>query len=132
MDTLPNDRLGRVRAAIAVLMSVAAATLALASTIHFGVRLGVRDPFPDAAIPEAVLAVIVAGGVLAVVSRRAAWPVALTTTLITIVGVLFGLSVTLRSARSGDVAYHVSLLVILVVTLCILVTPAGRRSLGRG
>ena len=128
--------MGPLRRVIAALMAIAAVTLALASTVHFGVHLGVgqlaiHDPFPGAAIPEAVIAFVVACGVLAVVSRRAAWPVALGTTLFAIVGVLFGLSLTLGSARTGDVAYHVSLLVVLVVGLCLLVTPAARRALRR-
>ncbi|HEX4212294.1 MAG TPA: hypothetical protein VIA06_03070 [Candidatus Dormibacteraeota bacterium] len=136
MDTLSNSRTGALRGSIAALMAIAAVTLALASTIHFGVRLGagqlaIHDPFPGAAIPEAVIAFVVACGALAVIGRRAAWPVALGTTLFAVAGVLFGLSITLGSARTGDVAYHVSVLVVLVVTLCLLVTPAARRALRR-
>ena len=135
MDSLSNSRMAALRGAVAALLSVAAVTLAIASTVHFGVRvelgpLAIHDRFPDAAVPEAVIAFVVACGVLAVISRRAAWPVALGATVFAIVGVLFGLSVTLGSARTGDVAYHISLLLVLVVALCVLVTPAARHALG--
>jgi hypothetical protein len=133
MDSLSTSRTGTLRHCIAGLMALAAVTLGVASTIHFGVRLGmIHDPFAGAAIPEAVIAFVVACGCVAVIVRRAAWPVSLGTTLFALVGVLYGLSVTLRGDRTGDIAYHLSLLVVLVVTLCLLVTPAARGALRRG
>jgi hypothetical protein len=112
-------------------MALAAVTLAAASTVHFGAALGpIRDPFPDAATPEAVIAVIMACGLVATLVRgRAAWPIALATTLVAVVGVCYGLSVTLGGPRTGDVVYHLSLLAVLLATLGLLVMPPGRAAL---
>jgi len=46
--------------------------------------------------------------------------------------VVLGLSIVLSSSagRSGDIVYHVSLLVLLVLTLVLLLTPAARRTWG--
>jgi len=121
-------------------MSVAAVTLALASVIHFGVALplGVAtlsDHFPNAAIPEAVIAVILLAGVgISMVRPAAAKPVALATTAVATLGVLFGLSVTVRGPQHGDVAYHVSVLAVLLLTLGMLLwlhSPASSAGLHR-
>jgi hypothetical protein len=125
----------QVSSAVAALQSVAAVTLALASVVHLGVviPLGlttVRDPFMGAAIPEAVLAIALGAGVLGVLTRwTASWPLALGTGLFALLGVLYGLTVTVGGPRTGDVAYHFTLLGILVVTVAVLLTPAGRRAL---
>jgi hypothetical protein len=48
------------------LLVVMAITLATASTIHFGVAVaGVDDPFPGAALPEAIISVVVLAGAAA-------------------------------------------------------------------
>jgi hypothetical protein len=67
-----------------------AITLALASAVHFGVALPlgfitIHDPFSGAAIPEAVLAAIVAAGSLCVLTgiRRAWWIGVAATTMTT-------------------------------------------------
>ena len=119
-----------MRVVIGVLLTVGAVTLGLASAIHFGVPLIVQDPFAGAAIPEAILAFILAVGAAAVWSRHgAAWGVALGTTLFTLAGVGFGFSLTLASARSGDIAYHAALLTLLVTAALLLLTPVARRTL---
>ncbi len=108
-------------------------SFAMASIIHAGVAipLGVttlRDPFPGAVVPEAVIAVVVAAGAVAVLTRRpAAWGIALLATLFGLLGTAYGLTVTLGSARTGDVAYHVGILVVLAVTLGLLLMPGRRR-----
>jgi hypothetical protein len=113
-------------------MAVAAVTFWIASAIHFGARIPLgfttlHDPFPGAAIPEAIIGVVVASGVLAIAERwRANWGIAVGTTLFAIVGTLYGLSVTLGSGRSADIAYHVSVLVVLIVTLCLLIAARAR------
>jgi hypothetical protein len=118
---------------IGALMLAAAATLAVASVLHFGVAipLGVAtisDPFGAAAIPEAVIAVVVAIGAVTVLTRSAvAWWVALLATLFALLGTAYGLTVTVRRGQAGDVAYHLSLLAVLVVTTGLLLT--SRRAL---
>ena len=138
MPSRPNTSGSQVSSAVAALLSVAALTLALASVVHFGVviPLGVttvHDAFMGAAIPEAVIAVVLGAGALSVLThRRASWPLALGTALFALLGVLYGLTVTVGGSRTGDVAYHLTLLGILVVTVGLLLTPAARRALRTG
>jgi hypothetical protein len=103
-----------------VLLSVAAVTLAIASVVHFGVAIPlgattISDPFAGAAIPEAVIAVVVAVGAVALLARwgAARW-LAPATTLFALAGTLYGLTVTLRRGEAGDIAYHLALLTMLV------------------
>ena len=55
-----------VRFVVGVLLSVGALTLGLASAIHSGVPLLVQDPFAEAAVPEAILAFVLAVGAVSV------------------------------------------------------------------
>ncbi len=122
--------------AVGILLGLAAVAFATASVIHFGVAVPVgvvtvSDPFPGAAVPEAVIALVVAAGVLTVLTRRpAAREIALLTTLFALLGTSFGLTVTLRSTRTGDVAYHLGILALLLVILGLLLVPGRRRLLG--
>lgn len=51
------------------------------------------------------------------------------TTLFALLGTVFGLGVTVASSRMSDVVYHVTVLVMLAVTLgLLLLPPSGRRS----
>jgi hypothetical protein len=116
-----------VKDLLGVFLTVGAVTLGLASAIHSGVPLIVQDPFPGAAIPEAILAFVLAVGAAGVWSRiGAAWGVALATTLFGLAGVGFGFSLTVGSGRTGDIAYHASLLAVLVAAALLLLTPAAR------
>jgi hypothetical protein len=125
--------------AIAGLMLVEAVTLAVASIVHFGlvIPLGVatlNDPFAGARIPEAIIAVVLAAGAVSLLTPWAgAWWSALATTVLAIVGVLVGLRFVLFGtvARPGDLVYHGSLLVLLLVTLVLLLRPETRRPLRR-
>ncbi|TAN24772.1 MAG: hypothetical protein EPN30_06500 [Actinomycetota bacterium] len=119
------------------LMVVVALTLAVASTIHFGVELaGIDDPFPGAALPEAIIAVVVfAGAVAAVLSVPRAWGWALGTTIFAIIGFLVGLRFTLFGGRpivSGDVVYHLAGLLILIVTAVLLLSRPGHEAFRKG
>ena len=121
-----------IRIVLGMLLTVGAVTLALASLIHFGVPVLIEDPFSSAAIPEAVLAVVLAVGAASVWSRVGpAWVVAVVTTLFGLAGVSFGFSLTVSGPRTGDIAYHVGLLAVLVTAALLLVTPAARRTLRR-
>jgi hypothetical protein len=110
-------------------MVFAAVTFAVVSTVHFGVDIPlgfttVSDSFPGAAPPEAVIAAVVAIGAAAVLTRQAkSRAIALGTTGFAILGTAFGLTITLNSTRTGDVAYHLSILVALLVTLALLLVP---------
>jgi hypothetical protein len=101
-------------------------TFAIASVLHFGVL----ESFIGAAIPEAIIAVVLAGGAIAVLrGGGGAWWLALATTVFALAGVVIGLSVILRShvSRPADLAYHAGILVALVITVVLLVTPEVRR-----
>jgi hypothetical protein len=108
--------------AAGVLLAVAAVTLAVASLLHFGVAIPlggttISDPFAGAAIPEAVIAVVVAAGAVAALARLplARW-LAPAATLFALAGTLYGLTVTLRRGEAGDIAYHLTLLTMLVAS----------------
>ena len=124
-----------VSTTIAGLMLVEAVTLAMASIVHFGVviPLGVvtlDDPFAGARIPEAIIAIVVAVAAISLLTGWAgAWWLALLATLFAIAGVLVGISIVLSGtvSRAGDLVYHSSLLVALLLTVGLLATPAARR-----
>jgi hypothetical protein len=108
--------------AAGALLAVAAITLAVASLLHFGVAIPlgattIRDPFAGAAIPEAVIAAVVAAGAAATLGRLplARW-LAPAATLFALAGTLYGLTVTLRRGEAGDIAYHLTLLTMLVAS----------------
>lgn len=114
-----------VRRTIPALMTIAALTLLAASAIHSGL-LGPIDPFAGAAIPEAVIGVVL--GIAAVVawSSSGAWVIALAATLFAIAGTLFGLTITVPRGDPGDVVYHLSLLGILAIVVGLLVAQRRR------
>jgi hypothetical protein len=121
--------------AICGLMALATVSFALASLVHFGIVLPLRlvtldDPFPGAAIPEAVIAIVLGIGTATVIGGQAKrWRVASVATVFAILATLYGLSVTLGSSRTGDVTYHVFVLVLLLVILVLVLLPQGKRSL---
>jgi hypothetical protein len=111
-------------------MLVEAVTFAIASVLHFGVA----ESFIRAAIPEAIIAVVLGTGAVALLRRGAgSWWLALSTTLFALLGVIIGLSVILggRVSRPVDLAYHVGILVALVITVVLLLTPHFSRALRR-
>jgi len=124
---------------IAGLMLVEAVTLGIASIVHFGVviPLGVvtlDDPFAGARIPEAIIAIVVGVAAICLLTGWAgAWWLALAATLFAIAGVIVGVSVVLFGtvSRPGDLVYHFSLLVALLVTVALLFTPAARHAIRR-
>ena len=124
---------------IAGLMLVEAVTLGIASIVHFGVviPLGVvtlDDPFAGARIPEAIIAVVVGVAAISLLTRwPGAWWIALAATIFAIAGVLVGVSIVLSGtvSRTGDLIYHFSLLVALLVTVALLFTPAARHAIRR-
>ena len=121
--------------AIRGLMVVATGAFAVASMIHFGVAIAlgpvtIADSFAGAALPEAIIAGALAlGSIGALAHWRAAWGLALATTLFSLLVTLYGLTVTVRSSRTGDIAYHIAILVLLAVIAGLLLLPIGRCSL---
>ena len=121
----------------AILMLVAAITLAGASAIHFGVSVDVgsisaHDPFAGAALPEGVHAVIVAAGAVWVLAGMPnSWGVGVAAAVVGLLVVLFGMSITIRGGRTGDIAYHVTVFVILLLAALQLVRSRRRSKIVR-
>ena len=106
---------------IAVLMCFVAATLAAMSFLHLsGILAGGTKPFDPsgAGVAEAVICLVLSYGATGLLRT---WPraqkVALAATGFAIVGFIIGLRFTLEGGDAIDVAYHLSVLPILLVTL---------------
>ena len=98
---------------IGLAMVAEAATFAVASAIHFGTG------FTQAAIPELVIAAVLAAGSSAVLTQRAhAWGTAVATAAFATFGTMVGLAI-IASGRQDlpDLIYHASILTALVITL---------------
>jgi hypothetical protein len=109
------------RLAVAVLMTLEASSLVVVSAVHLS-----RSK-PNAGIPEAVICVVLTAGAVAVYRAVPSWRTAALGTLgLAIAGFLLGLSVTARGNSLGDVAYHATVLPILVGTLALAMPGAGR------
>lgn len=114
-----NPRRSTAPRIIIPLMVLTAITLLVASTIHFGPQLpfggfGIADQFDSAAVPEATLGILLALGAAYLASGRSgSREMALAATIFTLLLALFGLSLTLPMARTGDVVYHIVLVVLL-------------------
>lgn len=128
-------RWGPLSVVLCALMLVATVAYALAAIIHSGIEIAlgpitIDDPFPGAAIPEAVIAVVLGIGALSILVRwRGRWWMALVASLFAFLLTVYGLTVTVRSARTGDVTYHIVALALSGVIVVLLLLPTGRRSL---
>jgi hypothetical protein len=115
---------------VAAVMGLIALTLAVASLVHLaGDVRGRSDLFDaaDAGIAEAVIAAALAGGAVTMlrVPHRAR-TVGLATLGFATLGFLVGLSITARAGHLPDIAYHASMLPMLVGSLIVLGrTPSG-------
>jgi peptidoglycan/LPS O-acetylase OafA/YrhL len=107
------------RRGIAALMVVGAASLAVASALHLSGADG--NDATAAGVAEAVICVVLLGGAIAY--RRVPWgrTAALAATGFAILGFCYGLSLTVRGGDVGDVAYHATVLPLLIVTLILII-----------
>lgn len=111
MSTYPENR------QIVVLMALQASSLAVMSFLHLtGILAGEVDR--GAGIAEATICVVLTYGALAV-SRRSphARSTATATLVFAIAGFLIGLSFTISGGDAIDIAYHATVLPLLLVTL---------------
>lgn len=140
MDDYLMQEPSRTPRVVGGLMLLEALTFAAASTLHFDITLSLGfitihgESFIGAAIPEAVIAGVLLGGAIGVLaSPRGAWGLALTTTLFAVGGVIVGLNFVLRTAssRPGDVVYHIAILIALLITVGIAITPTARKAMRR-
>jgi hypothetical protein len=111
----------RVRPPIAILIGLEAATLAIMSILHLtGILAGGTRPFrpTDAGIAEVVICGVLLGGAAALVRDPLRGRlIALAALAFAIVGVIVGLSFTVRGGDAIDIAYHATLLPVLLITL---------------
>lgn len=114
---------------IGAVMGFAAATLAVASFVHLVGDVHGRSDFnPDAAgIAEAIIGAALACGAIALV-RAPAWgrAVALAATGFAIFGFVVGLTFTARAGDIPDIAYHSTMLPVLIGSLTVLLRTANR------
>jgi hypothetical protein len=111
------------RLAVAVLMTLEAASLVVVSSVHLS-----RSE-SHAGTAEAVVCVVLAAGAIPVYRAAPSWrSAALGTVGFAIAAFLLGLSVTSRGDSIGDLAYHGTVLPLLVGTLA-LAMPASTRGL---
>ncbi len=108
----------------AMLMGFEAGTLAVIATLHLtGVLGGGHRPFRpvDAGIAEAITGLVLVYGVTVLVRRaRHAHGIALATIVFAIVSFIVGLTFTLRGGDAIDIAYHATMLPLLLLTLILL------------
>ncbi|TMF98862.1 MAG: hypothetical protein E6I10_04050 [Chloroflexi bacterium] len=119
MNANPVSRTNASLILVGRLMLAEAVTFAIASILHFGVA----ESFIDAAIPEAIIAVVLGAAAIAVMRRGAgSLGLALAATLFALAGVIIGLSVIIGGpvSRPIDLAYHATILVALVGTVVLL------------
>src|SRR5207247_10337070 len=98
MNASPVPAANRNLTLVGRLMLIEAVTFAIASILHFGVA----ESFIGAAIPEAIIAVVLGAGSIAVIRRgTGSWWIGLAPTLFALAGVVIGLSVALGGLCSG-------------------------------
>jgi hypothetical protein len=123
---------GDVHAVVGVLMGVEAASLAVMSFLHLrGGLHGGSSPFrPSAAgIAEAIIGLALVAAVVTVWwAPHRARPIALGAVGFAIVGFVVGLNFTIRGGNATDIAYHATVLPVLVLTLVLLLRRQVHRS----
>jgi hypothetical protein len=115
--------------AVAAVLTLISVSLAVAAILHLtGQVRGRAKPFDsgDAGIAEAIIGAVLAGGSIAIYrNARRARTIGLTVTVFAIVGFIVGLTVTTRAGRWPDIAYHLTILPLLVGSLLILLRATG-------
>jgi hypothetical protein len=128
----PQQQAGVDRRYAAVMLA-AAATFGIASYLHLDGRIPLGfttitgEHFGRASVPEAIIGAVLAAGAAAVtMAPRRARAAAQGTVGFAVLGVLAGLGFVLTSARphiAADLAYHLSVLVVLLAALLALARP---------
>jgi hypothetical protein len=128
----PQTQQAGVDRRYAVVMLAVAATVGIASYLHLDGRIPLGfttvsgEHFSRVSVPEAILGVVLAAGAVVVtVAPRRARAVALGAVGFAVLGVLGGLGFTLISSPhiAADLAYHLSVLVVLLAALLALARP---------
>jgi hypothetical protein len=121
----------QLRQPIAALIGFEASTLALMSLLHLtGILAGGTRPFSrtDAGIAEAVICVVLVGGAAALAGGSPSGrTVARGAVGFAILGVIAGLNFTIQGGDAVDIAYHATLLPLLLITLAALLRGGSAR-----
>ena len=114
-------RTGNRQRPIAFGMGLEAATLAVMALLHLAGSLGgslSSFSAPDAGVAEAVIFIVLAYGATGLMKGKPrARAVAIAATVFAIAGFVVGLSETVRGGQALDIAYHVTMLPLLALTL---------------
>jgi hypothetical protein len=115
----------RVEPAVAAVLGGVAVSLAVAAALHLAGRVQGRGaPFDadDAGVAEAVIGAVLLGCAVAMVRLpRRARAIGLAGTGFAVAGFLIGLTMTARGGHWPDIAYHLTVLPILIGSLAVLV-----------
>jgi hypothetical protein len=115
---------------VGALMALEAGSLAVASALHLSGQVHGRSaPFDadHAGVAEAIIGVVLAVGALTMFrSPLRARAVGIVATGFGVIGFLVGLSMTARGGDAPDIAYHLTVLPLLVVSLVVLLRSDGR------
>jgi hypothetical protein len=129
LDSRPTFRAQTAIFRVAAVMISVAATLAVASGLHLsGTAKGRSAPFNGihAGIAEAVIGVVLLVAAIAMLLLPAsARPIGITATGFAIAGFVVGLRFTTLGGHRPDIAYHLTVLPVLVASLLILVRTRG-------
>jgi hypothetical protein len=117
-------RAGSSSRTVVTLMSLEAGSLAVVACLHLShVLPGGKKPFraTPAGIAEAVIGFVLLVGIAALLRRStSARTIAIATVLFAIAGFVVGLTFTLRGGGAIDIAYHATVLPLLLLTLLLL------------
>jgi hypothetical protein len=120
----PTVRSASLPRGILALIALEAASLAVVSSLHLaGATARGRPPFDatSAGIAEALICLVLLAAISVNVRRSPFGRLAAVAAVgFAIVGFLVGLGFTLRGGSSADIAYHASMLPILIATLALL------------
>lgn len=109
---------------VAVLMLVEALSLAVASGLHLGGLVSGRSPTfePDTAgLAEAIIgAVLLVGAIVMLRSPHRARTVGIAANAFALVGFLIGITETASGGHAPDIAYHLTVIPLLVISLVLL------------
>jgi hypothetical protein len=116
---------------VAALMVLEAASLAVMSSLHLTSALaGGSKPYDptDAGIAEAIICLVLVAGATALIRGvPEARAIALGSVMFAILGFVVGLTLTVRGGSAVDIAYHATVLPLLLVTARLLaVGPKAR------
>lgn len=121
--------------AISVLTIGETISFLLASLLHLGIPIwpGFSEPrLIPATIVEGLCGLFLGVGLYTMFANKTwAWRTAATAHVFAILGVLLGIYATRSFTDEANFIYHRVILVVLVITLALLVTPGVRATLGR-